>query len=182
MVPSASPYFTALDSRLSTTWRTRRSSTTAARWARRPGSRRRCRGGAPRVARPRPPAAPSRRRRRSALQLEAVLARLADVQQVRQQGLQPQGVAAYDAQLVDHVGGQLLVVAEQLEVAEHRGQRCAQLVGDRGHELVLHLHRPHQLGDLLVGQRRAQPLPWGRRTWRAEVEKAARVRGSSPTQ
>ncbi|CAI9413529.1 hypothetical protein HIDPHFAB_02044 [Nocardioides sp. T2.26MG-1] len=49
--------------------------------------------------------------------------------------------------------------SSSFEVAQHRGQRRPQLVRDRGHELVLDLDRPDQLGDLLVGERRAPRLP-----------------------
>ncbi len=57
---------------------------------------------------------------------------------------------------------QLLEVGHQLAVADHRGQRRAQLVGDRGEELVLDpvglLLHPPALGDVAYGGRDEQAL------------------------
>ena len=41
---------------------------------------------------------------------------------------------------------------EQVDVAADRGERGAQLVGHRGHELVLDPQRPHEVGDVVVGE------------------------------
>ena len=56
---------------------------------------------------------------------------------------------------LEHVRGQVLALPQQADVADDRGQRGAQLVGDRGDELVLDPQRPHEVGDVLVGQRGA---------------------------
>lgn len=54
-----------------------------------------------------------------------------------------------------HVGREAIVLAEQLEITENRGERGTQL------ELVLDLHGAHQVGDLLVGEGGAQLLAGG---------------------
>ena len=64
-----------------------------------------------------------------------------------------------------------------------RGERGAQLVGDRGDELVLDPQRAHEVGDVLVGERRAgEAARASSRTTREETDSARRVSGSEPTQ
>ena len=71
---------------------------------------------------------------------------------------------------------------EDVDVADDRGERRAQLVGDRGDELVLDLQRAHELRDVLVGERGAGELTPSSRTDRADTDSARRVSGSAPIQ
>jgi hypothetical protein len=77
-----------------------------------------------------------------------------DEQQVADQPQQPARVAVHDAEEAPVVVGQRRVVLEhQLQVADDRGQRRAQLVRDQGEELVL-----EDLG-LALGRLALQVLP-----------------------
>ena len=79
--------------------------------------------------------------------------------------------------------GRSVALEQDVDVPQDRGQRRAQLVGDRGHELVLDPQRPHEVGDVLVGQRGAGEAALARRgRERADTDRARRVSGSSPTQ
>ena len=77
-------------------------------------------------------------------------------EQVVDQAVQPPGVALYDEQVGARVLREVLgVVEDDVDVADDRGQRRAQLVADRGDELVLDPRGHDQLGDVVVGQHRA---------------------------
>ena len=68
---------------------------------------------------------------------------------------QPVAVAGDDLEVGRLLGRQVVALEQQVDVPHDRGQRRAQLVGDRRHELVLDPQRPHEVGDVLVGQRGA---------------------------
>ncbi len=88
---------------------------------------------------------------------QRALVRARGLQQVGHQAVQPPAVAGDHLELRGHVGRQVVALEQQLHVADDRGQRGPQLVGDRGDELVLDPERAHVLGDVLVGQGRAGP-------------------------
>jgi len=64
---------------------------------------------------------------------------LRDEQQVVHELQKPVGIVVDDVQIVSLLFGQVGIVQRQLEIADDRRQRCAQLVGDERHELV---HEP----------------------------------------